>query len=487
MVVANPPPELGLPVQAGLTELQRRALAARFGALDVYARAVHNLEIEPYQLAWAKALRDNDRTLIVCPPDTYKSTTVRLFVEQLIGNDPNERTLWLMNSASQAEKQVMAIKATIEGNAVYREAFGVEPDEDKQWTNSTLYVKRDYTGADPTLMATGLNGPYQGLHFNRIIIDDPTNPEDVRSPTEMEAQRSKLRGVIIDRLTEGGKIIAILTPWGGNDLRATFKEMGFKIIEMPVIGRYPWGETISVRRFSMGRIDEIRRDKGSALFNLTYMLKADAIEGGIIRREAIRYWQDQGFPDEPLAIVGGLDPAASTRTSADYFAFATVGKGMRTGKLYQLGMWAGREEVPDWEDMIVKLASRQANLLQVGVETAGFQLSVLQRLRRRQEMRGIYLRELRYRTNRQERAKVVAMDRDPVARIFDMASRLERGDLLLSRDNPLLDGVSLEDEMVAAPYGRHDDRLMALYMACVTADGIAATPNGQRRTYALAT
>lgn len=187
-----------------LDSITTKALAARDGDARTYAKAVHRREYEPYQDAWAEALETRNRTVIVCPPDTYKSTTVRDFVEREIGKNPNVRILWVMNTGEQAQKQVMAISATIQGNNVYKAAFNVEEDTEAQWTKNVLFVQRDIEDPDPTLMGTGLNGPYQGLHFNIIIIDDPTDQDDVKSPTTMVGQVEKVRGVILDRLMEEG-------------------------------------------------------------------------------------------------------------------------------------------------------------------------------------------------------------------------------------------------------------------------------------------
>src|SRR5438132_5981883 len=180
--------------QAPVSEFQARVVAAKHGGLREYAKAVHNLEIEDYQESWEEALNSYDRTIIVCPPDCYKTTTVRLWCEQQIGRNPNIRILWLQNAGEQAQKQVMSIQRTIDSNNIYHAAFGVEEDTDAQWTKSVLFVRRDYTGAEPTLMGCGLNGPYQGLHFDIIIIDDPTNQEDVSSPTTRELKVNEVRG-----------------------------------------------------------------------------------------------------------------------------------------------------------------------------------------------------------------------------------------------------------------------------------------------------
>ena len=459
--------------QTPSTEFQSRVLAARHGDGTAYSKAVHNYETEPYQDAWTEALETLDYTAIVCPPDTYKSTTVRHFVEREIGRNPNVCILWIMNSGAQAMKQVMTVSATLEGNNVYKEAFPqIREDKRAQWTKEVLYVERTVSKPDPTLMASGINGPYQGQHFDIIILDDLTNQEDVRSPTTMDLQVNKLRGVIIDRLTEGGRIVAIFTRWGDNDLYDTYVDLGFTMIEMPVIGDYPWGPTLSPTKFSSQRVEFLRKQKGDMLFNLTFMCSTEAVEGNIIKRGDINYWDASNLPETALMAFMGVDPAASTKTRADRTAIATVVTDYRARpNIYLVDMFAGRLEVPDIENEVVKRALRTSGLRAVGLETVGFQLSLVQYLKRKHQLP---VREIPYRSRRQSMHKVLGIDRDKVGRAHYLSALFTSGRLFLPKPGvlPLLDGVSLESELCSfkGVGDKMDDRLDALSFACVMAE-----------------
>lgn len=468
-----------------LDSLSVHALAARDGDARTYAKAVHRREYEPYQDAWAEALETSNRTVIVCPPDTYKSTTVRDFVEREIGKNPNVRILWVMNTGEQAQKQVMAISSTIQSNNVYKAAFNIEEDTDAQWTKNVLFVQRDIEDPDPTLMGTGLNGPYQGLHFNIIIIDDPTDQDDVKSPTTMLAQTEKIRGVILDRLMEkgskhyphDGRIVVILTRWGQNDLVSTFADMGFTVYEMPVVGPYPWGPTLSPTRFPEEKIKRIHQDKGDILFALTFMCNPQAVKGNVILRDHIAYWNEALIPKNPMQFVMGIDPAASTKTHADYSAIATIGIDLKSKWMYLVDMWAGRVETPDLEAKIVQLATRTAGLRSVALETTGFQLSLLQGMRRRHNLP---FKEIPYRTRRDVQMKVLGLDRDKTGRALYLDALFASGRLRIPKDLPLLDGVSLEDELCSfSPTGSHrnDDRMDAFAIAGVMAESLVAGSN----------
>lgn len=460
MVTATRPPQL--------SQVGALAIAARDGDQRTYAKAVHNYEYEFYQDAWAHGLETLNEVVIVCPPDTYKSTTVRHFVERAIGRNPDIRILWIMNAGDQAMKNVMAVRQTIEGNNVYRQAFGIAEDKDSQWTNSVLFVKRDYKGPDPTLMGAGINGPYQGLHFDIVILDDLTDQEDPRSPTTMLAQEEKLRGVIIDRVLEGGRIIGICTRWGETDLVPTFADMGFTIVEMPIVGDYPWGPTLSPTRFPPERVEIIRQKKGDVLFAMTFMCNPQAVGGNLISREHIGYWEKDTFPTKSMPFFMGIDPSASLKTYADHSAIATVGIDWKTRVMYLVDMWCKRVETPDLESQIVRKFRRMGAIRRIGLETKGFQLSLLQGMRRRYRLP---FKEIPYRTRRTQMQKVIAVDNDKVGRALYLDSLFSSGRLLIPRGLPLVEGISLESELCTIPNGKMDDRMDALAFACVLAEG----------------
>lgn len=467
--------------------MKERAAAAKHGSLEVYAKAVHDYEIEPYQEAWELALDEEPRTAIICPPDTYKSTTVQFWIEMALGRNPNLRILWLMNAGDQAEKRVTAIQQTLEQNTIYRMAFPEVHKGSGQWTKTVLYLERSIETADPTLMGCGWNGPYQGLHFDIIILDDLTNQEDVKSEATMDLQRQKLRGVILDRLARNrdgkvtGRIVAIFTRWGENDLLDTFKSLRFFIIQMPIMANYPWGPTISNRRFPPPAVEEIRMDKGPALFDLTYMCETSTAGTGTIQRSHIQYWTDRAgtpttLPTGSLAVFMGVDPAASTKTKADYTSIATVGLDISTRRIYLLDLVTKRLVFDDLIDTILQLAQHQSSLIGIGVETIGFQLSIVQHLRR---VANLPIRELPYRSRRQATNKAIGIDKDKYGRALYLDSLFVAGRFFIPANLPIIDGVSWESEFVKMPDVSHDDRTDAITFACALAD--AATP--KRPTY----
>jgi len=466
-----------------VTEIQARALAAKYGDVSEYSQAVHDWPTEEYQDAWVEALDTERDLLIICPPDTFKSSTVQCWIEKKIGENPNIRILWIMKAGLQAEARVMDVASTIESNPVYGEAFGVEPDKSRKWTNTMLYVKRERDGPDPTLMGCGFNGPYQGFHFDIIIIDDPTNQEDVTSPTVMNAQRNKLRGVIRDRLDGEKRMVGIMTRWGEDDLVPTYKAMGFRIVTFPVMADYPWGPTISPKRFPLEYCQQLRKEKTDAIFDLTYMCDPLAMDGGIIRRSYLKYWSHDPnhrpnvvpIPESGCITLMAVDPASSTKTWADPSAIGTGLLEIKTRTLYITDVWAGKVEIFELERQIKNRAAHTAGLVAIGVETVGFQLTLLQRMKR--ETRFPFV-ELPYRSRRNTMVGTKGLDKDKTGRAISIAQMFNANRLYLAEGMDYVEGTSIESELCGFPFAKHDDRLDVIAFLCAMADTYA----GRRTT-----
>jgi hypothetical protein len=224
-------------------------------------------------------------------------------------------------------------------------------------------------------------------------------------------------------------------------------------------------------------VEEIHKDKADILFSLTFMCNPQAVKGNIILRDHIAYWNDALIPEHPMQFVMAVDPAASTKTSADYSAIATLGVDVKTKWIYLVDMWAARVETPDLEAKIVQIAKRTAGLRTVALETTGFQLSLLQGMRRRYQLP---FKEIPYRTRRNVQAKVLGIDRDKTGRALYIDALFASGRLFIPQDLPLLDGVSLEDELCSfSPTGSHrnDDRMDVLAIGSVMCESLVAGGN----------
>lgn len=427
-----------------------------------YCRCVHNVSLYPHQRVWARELQqpDSPHVLIIAPPETFKSSTVRMFIEWRIGLDPDICILLVMNTAGQAQKQVMSIAETISHNPRYHQLFpGISPHPARGWSHEMLFVgRRNEARPDPTLYGTGIDGPYQGSHVDILIVDDPTDQQDVVSSAIMEAQRQRVRGVLLDRLVEGGKFFAILTRWGEADLVRDFKEMGFSMTENPIEGHYPWGRLLCPEVFPDDRLRLLRGQKGGALYQLTYLCNPAAAEGAILKRA---WWRRYGEAPPLGTRFQSWDLSTGKSELGDYTAWGVWGVG--EDGYYVLD--AGRERL-SMDGVIRKMqllyeaetGSRRAKAILV--EAVGTSIPVVESL---QQHTRLPLQEIK------------PGNRDKVSRVQGIAHLIEAGRVWLPSAAPWVE--AFVDECSAFPGGRYNDQVDMMSQAlgwCEKRGGIAA-------------
>lgn len=315
---------------------------------------------------------------------THNSTTVRMRIEWEIGINREGTHLLPMNTATQAQRQVMSVAETIERNERYRRVFPwVVANPKRGWSHEVLYVKReDEANPDATLYGTGWDGPYQGVHVDRIWPDDPTDQQDVMSPAVMEQQRARLHGVLIDRLKAGGKINGILTRWGENDLVRDFRGMGFCILENPIEGKYPWGRLLFPEKFGDDRLLEIRQGKGGEgpmsgqLYQLTYMCNPAAAEGAMLKRE---WWRVYSAVPEMERVIHSWD-VSTGRVQGDYSAYQSWGRTTEGYYLLDAGRWRmGMDELIAKMKLLYEQSRPRPQY--VLIEDAGVSIPVIDHIR----------------------------------------------------------------------------------------------------------
>lgn len=209
---------------------------------------------------------------------------------------------YIMNTAMQAEKQIMEIEGTIEHNRRYRELFPtVRPCKRLGWTKDHFFVDRPRSRPDPSLHGCGMFGPIQGSRVNMQFVDDPTDQQDARSESLLKAQAEWLAGTAADRVMKRGIRRYRMTRWSEKDTFSRIsKVQGLRVRVMPALDywkdhpeymvphRALWPDVWDEARLEAKRQELI--DSGQAyLWQLTWLCNPTAAEGDLFRREWIIY------------------------------------------------------------------------------------------------------------------------------------------------------------------------------------------------------
>lgn len=249
------------------------------------------------------------------PPRHGKSETVsRLFSAYYLYCHP-ERWIGLSSYAA-------GLAYTLSRNARenYRAAGGaLETEGVEHWT----------TTAGGGMWAAGVGGPATGKGFHLGIVDDPLkNAEEAASVTIREKQKDWWRSTFYTRQEPGAAIVIIQTRWHEDDLSGWLlaEEGGedeeperWHIVNLPAIaeetpqefpatctvepdGRKP-GEALCPERYSLAKLNAIKRRVGSYFWNALFQCRPTPPEGGILKRHWWCYWQPKGANLGPVRVL----------------------------------------------------------------------------------------------------------------------------------------------------------------------------------------
>lgn len=336
------------------------------------------------------------------------------------------------------------------------------------------------------LVAAGVGGPITGRGAHVAIIDDPfKNYEEAASETIRKRVLNWYKSTLRTRLAPGGAIVLVMTRWHEKDLAGELQaamEDGsgeqWEIIDLPaiakendILGRKP-GEPLWPERYSLSELQSTKTTLGSYLWSALYQQKPSPAAGNKFKRAWFRYFdivddqvilytpgEDEGvkkFQLNQCWCFQTCDPAASTKTSADYFVLGTwlvtPHKDLLLRDIIRM-----RLEGPDQPKLFEQGYQRWRPKLQ-GVETKSMGITLFQDLRRK----GLPVIDLKAETDKETRA-------------LPVMARMEAGTVYFLKNAPWLGNY--EDELLMFPNGEHDDQVdVTSYAGIIIAGKIRIGP-----------
>jgi predicted phage terminase large subunit-like protein len=221
--------------------------------------------------------------------------------------------------------------------------FGVQvaksPSAADQW---------DVEGRGGGMVTAGAGGAITGKGAHLAIIDDPIkNAEEAASQTIRDKIWEWWQSTLYTRLEPDGVVIVIQTRWHEDDLCGRLKQEArtvggerWRILNLPAIlndGSALWPE-----RYSLDRLNQIKRSVGSYYWESLYQQNPTAREGSFFKVNRLNFIDEQPFN---LQCVRAWDLAA-TEGDGDYSAGVKIGKDA-DGRIFicdvQRGQWASDE------------------------------------------------------------------------------------------------------------------------------------------------
>jgi predicted phage terminase large subunit-like protein len=376
-----------------------------------------------------------DRSLVLAPRGFGKSTLlsiVRCVFE--IARNPDARILLASNTQPQAEGFIREVRGHLERGALFRAAFGdfIGP----KWTDKELIVRpRTRIAKEPSIYAAGVGGAVISRHFDLIICDDIVDEENARTEFQRERLKTWFFKVLLPCLEPDGQLAIVGTRYHYRDLYGHLLETGFApttIIRAIEDGQSSWPE-----KFPLHRLEQIRRDSGTIIFNAQYQNDTEAMKGAVFKEEWLRFC-DQ--PPASLRIYQGVD--LSVGSASDFFAVVTIGLDS-WGNIYILDCYQARLSFRQQSAAIIDRFMR-FNPIRVAIESNAYQA-----------VQADFLRDLGL-----PRITKAFVSTDKLTRAWKLSALFEDGRVYLSPSMR-----ELTEQLLAFPQCANDDLLDALDLA----------------------
>jgi len=291
----------------------------------------------------ATASGSNRRVQVSVPPRSMKTVLTCLFIAWVFGKKPFWKILHISHSQSLIEdvagRPIRDLIKTFEYQAIFPKT---------ELKKDSRSAKRWETTAGGIYICAGVDGKVAGRGANILIGDDMLADASARSKTEREKVNRSYMGTYRSRIWKYGSELMIGTRWHIDDLLGYLQKLD-GTIEKPIEGsNTPWKvikipaildkETAELLGLEEGQsywpetkpLDLLLDTKRAAElsnpmeWSALYMQTPTIEEGNIFKRNMFKVWP---LPDPPdlKFVICSIDPAFSTRESADFSAFTIWG------------------------------------------------------------------------------------------------------------------------------------------------------------------
>jgi predicted phage terminase large subunit-like protein len=395
------------------------------------------------------------RVIVTMPPRHGKSERVsRKFPAWHIGRNPNDEVILASYSIDLSRGFSRIARDTL---MAHSDLFGVKVDKNNQSAES--WGIEGYRGG---LHAAGVGGPITGKGARIAIIDDPVkNAEEADSETMREKIWEWYTSTLYTRLTPDGRIIIVMTRWHEDDLvgRLLKKEQEeiesgshqgerWTVINFPAIaeendflGREAGEPLWPQYGFDLARLEQIKADVGSRVFNALYQQRPSAAEGQLFKRGWWRYYKV--LPKLARKIIS-IDATFKDSDTSDFVSIQVWGK--RGADMYLIDRVKDRMDFVTTIQAVRNIVAKHPDASMKLIEDKANGSAIISMLRR--EIGGII---------------PVNPAGGKVARAYAVSPHIEAGNVYLPENKPWVH--DFVEECAAFPNGQHDDDVDAMTQA----------------------
>src|SRR5438445_7001954 len=451
-----------------------------------------------------QAFLDRHRlALIELPRDHGKSVQICIRILWELGRDPSLRVKIVCASDAVAAERCRFLRNAIAQNECVRLAFP-ELRPGRPWGATRFTIRRPADVIGPSVTAIGVGSVSTGSRADILVCDDIVDVKALRSRADRERVKAFFHENLMNLLEPDGRFWGLFTPWHKDDLNSDLKqnpayalfrravepesgEQRAESLEQTGEGQTGPGSPRSTLRSPLDdwqpvwpekwpaeRLAARRREIGAAAFARAYRLVCVPDDEVPIKAAWVQFWESRELraeSTEPRAktaeqgagagsllstlrsplyeeIILSVDPAVSTKTTADQTALVTLGR-TENNEIHCLESCARRVSAPDLVNLIDDADRRwqpDVILFESNAAFAG--------------IKDLLMRHARFGT----KIKPVVQTRDKMSRVHAFSVGVENGSFRLRGADPTHvhpGQQALFDEVTTFPFGEHDDLLDA--------------------------
>lgn len=396
------------------------------------------------------------RLILMLPPRSGKSELASVqFPPWHMGRHPEHEIISTSHTASLANgfsRKVRGIMRTPAFKTVFPKTI---LDKDNQNTEGWL------TTRGGGYVPAGVGGAIVGKGAHILVIDDPVkNAEEAESETAREAIWDWYTSVAYTRLAPGGGVIIIMQRWHDDDLSGRLERLmkqgegdNWEIVRYPAIAEQDEkfrkkGEALHPERYDLEALEAIKRAVGPRVWAALYQQSPVMDEGSYFSPEMIRTYLPGELPQR-LTYYSAWDLAISKNDRADWTVGLTVGVD-EEDNIWLVDMRRDRMDSFEIVEAILDTYKLYPADM-VGIEKSHVQMAIGPILEKRQAERNLYQMHIE---------ELKPGNRDKELRARAIQGRARQGKVFFPLEAPWF--LEMRSEMLAFPFGQHDDMVDAL-------------------------
>lgn len=426
-----------------------------------------------YEIADYLMNRKNKQVVIQAPRGSAKSSLSTMFILHHLVYDEGDKLVVIQSKTRpEAINRLSKIKNILDYSKNFRQVFDpkgyMTAENSELWREDKIKIRTSYGVI--TLKALGTGQQVRGAleddtRITLYLLDDPDDEDNTKTKESMDYNFDKFLGGVAGLDVRNGRVIVIGTPIrqgcivdklmdASNWLSKKYQAYNTTTLEVLWEGMYSY-------QWLMDKKKEWEDIGKLSKFYSEYMCEIVGDEDRLFRPEDFRYYEGEFVVKDglnfikidgelkPVNVHLGIDPASSTKQSADYSVIMPVAYD-ESKNIYVLDYFRKRVTPLALVEAIVDY-TRRFNPVKGHVESVGYQEMLRQRLRERLQDENLYLSGLELKLNPRT----------------EKNTRLESLQPFFAQHRLFMKSAMQEliDELLMYPRGRHDDLLDGLYYA----------------------